>query len=469
MKIKKFFGDKAFYKLALGLIIPVIIQQLILSIAGYVDNFMINGYDSVAYAGVSVANRFIFIVNFFWIGIAAGISIFVAQYFGAKMEKHITGTIQLGIILSLIFGVISFFLIYYFGPVMIKLFFKEQNSDDLLAIGFGIEYIKVISYGSVIILLNFMVSTIYRSLSKPKIPLIAGVIGISANIIMNYIFIYGYLGVAEMGAKGAALATVISKGIELSILVFIAFYYQKDGYAYKIFKKFYLQKSLVIGYLKKGLPVIANEILWAFGVTLFALFITNHNIEWIIAYGYSQNVTDLFFVYYSGMAVGTSVLIGKTLGESDFTKAKDYFNKLLGLMFISNFIAMILMVGASPLLLHFLADNKEIFMLSYKLILLNVAFIVIYGYTAMCYYTLRAGGDSLRAFLIDQLPAYLIGLPIVIFLSFMEPTWSLGLPLIFLLSKLSDLVKVFFSHYNIKKGTWLKNIAIEKPKAILET
>ena len=103
-------------------------------------------------------------------------------------------------------------------------------------------------------------------------------------------------------------------------------------------------------------------------------------------------------------------------------------------------------------------------MLSYKLILLNVAFIVIYGYTAMCYYTLRAGGDSLRAFLIDQLPAYLVGLPIVIFLSFMEPTWGLGLPLIFLLSKLSDLVKVFSRITILKKELGLK-ISLLKTKS----
>lgn len=466
--MKKYFGDKAFYKMALALIIPVVIQQLILSIAGYVDNFMINGYDSVAYAGVSVANRFMFIINFFWIGIASGISIFVAQYYGAKMEKSITGTIQLGVILSIIFGLLSFFLIYYLGPITINLFFPNKTAVDLLAIGFGIEYVKIISYGSVVILLNFMVSTIYRSLGKPKVPLIAGIIGIVANIIMNFIFIFGHLGFKEMGASGAALATIISKGIELSILILIAFAFNKNSYAYKIFKGNHIKKPLLVNYLKKGAPVIANEILWAFGVTLMARFITGGNLEWIIAYGYSQNVTDLFFVYYAGMAVGTSVILGQTLGEGDFKKAKEYYYKLFGLMLISNLIAIVLMVGASPLLLHFLADNKETFMLAYKLILLNVLFIVFYGYTAMTYYTLRAGGDSLRAFLIDQLPAYLVGIPLVMFLNYMEPTWGLGILLIFLISKSADLVKVYFSRKVIKKDTWLRNITIETPEPLLE-
>ncbi len=466
--MKKYIGDKAFYKMALALIIPVVVQQLILSIAGYVDNFMINGYDPIAYAGVSVANRFMFIVNFFWIGIASGISIFVAQYYGAKMEKHITGTIQLGVLLSIVLGVLSFFLIYYLGPVTINLFFPNKTAEDILAINFGIDYVKIISYGSVVILLNFMVATIYRSLGKPKVPLIAGIIGIVANIIMNFLFIYGYFGFNEMGASGAALATIISKGIELFILILAAFLYNKNGFAYKIFKGNYIQKPLFINYLKKGAPVIANEILWAFGITVLARFITGGNLEWIIAYGYSQNVTDLFFVYYAGMAVGTSVILGQTLGEGDFVKAKDYYYKLFGLMLISNLIAIVLMIGASPLLLHFLADSKQIFMLAYQLILLNVPFIVIYGYTAMTYYTLRAGGDSLRAFLIDQLPAYLVGLPIVILLSYQEPKWNLGILLIFLFSKSTDLVKVYFSRKVIKKDTWLRNITIETPKPILE-
>ncbi len=466
--MKKYFGDKAFYKMALALIIPVIIQQLILSIAGFVDNFMINGYDSIAYAGVSIANRFMFIVNFFWIGIASGVSIFVAQYYGAKMEKHLTGTIQLGVLLSFIFGILSFFLIYYLGPITINLFFPNKTPEDLLAISYGIEYVKIISYGSVVILLNFMVATIYRSLGKPKIPLIAGIIGIVANIIMNYIFIYGYLGFNEMGTSGAALATIISKGIELFILLFVAYAFNKNGFAYKVFKGNFIQKPLLLNYLKKGAPVIANEILWALGITLLARFITGGNLEWIIAYGYSQNVTDLFFVYYAGMAVGTSVILGQTLGEGDFVKAKDYYYKLFGLMLISNLVAIVLMIGASPLLLHFLADNKETFMLAYKLILLNAIFIVIYGYTAMTYYTLRAGGDSIRAFLIDQLPAYLVGIPIVIFLNYMEPKWGLGILLIFLFSKSTDLVKVFFARKVIKKDTWLRNITIETPEPILE-
>lgn len=466
--MKKYFGDKAFYKMALALIIPVIIQQLILSIAGYFDNFMVNGYNSLAYAGVSIANRFMFIINFFWIGIASGISIFVAQYYGAKMERHITGTIQLGVLLSVVFGLLSFFLIYYLGPVTIQMFFPEKTVDNLLAINYGIDYVKIISYGSVVILLNFMVSTIYRSLGKPKIPLIAGVIGIVANIIMNYIFIYGYLGFNEMGASGAALATIISKGIELFILLFVAFAFSNNGFAYKIFKGNFIQKPLLINYLKKGAPVIANEVLWSLGITMLALFLTGGNLHWVIAYGYSQNVTDLFFVYYAGMAVGTSVILGQTLGEGDFVKAKDYYYKLFGLMIISNLIAIVLMIGASPILLHFLADNKETFMLAYKLILLNVIFIVIYGYTAMTYYTLRAGGDSLRAFLIDQLPQYLVGLPIVYFLSRMEPKWGLGILLIFLFSKSTDIVKVYFSRKVIKKDTWLKNITIETPEPILE-
>ena len=105
--IKKFIGDKQFYKMALAIIIPVVIQQVILSIAGYVDNLMVNSYSQTAYAGVSTANRFMFLINFFWIGLSSGISIFITQYYGAKEKDKLTGTIQLSLIIGIVLGVVS--------------------------------------------------------------------------------------------------------------------------------------------------------------------------------------------------------------------------------------------------------------------------------------------------------------------------------------------------------------------------
>lgn len=463
-RFSKYFGDKAFYKMALAIIIPVVIQQLILNLAGLIDTFMINGFSQTSYTGVSTANRFMFIINFFWIGLAAGISVFVSQYFGDKNKKGIIGTFQLGILLAIVFGISSTFLINVLGPEMIKMFLPTTDPEQVESVMFGIEYIRIIGYGAIVFLSSFMIATFFRSVGRAKAPLFAGVIGIIVNMFLNMILIYGFLGFPAMGAIGAAWATVISKIVELVVLLVIAFFYSNENYARDIFKKFLITKRLVIMYISKGGPIIINEILWSIAMVLYAMFITSGIYEWVTAYGYSQNATDIFFVYYSGMATATGVILGQALGEGDFENAKDYLIKLRAVMMVTNIGIMVLIVLLSPIILLMFTPVNSLYWLAYQLILINVIFIAIYGYNVMSYYALRAGGDSIRTFLLDQLPTYLVGLPIVMLLSHYRVELGVNILIIFLASKSTDVVKLIFARHIIKKGTWLNNLTLDEVK-----
>ncbi len=459
-KFKNYIGTKSFYKMALAIIIPVVVQQMILSIAGFVDNFMINGYSVNAYAGVSTANRFMYIVNFFWIGLTAAISIFISQYFGAKDKKNLIATMQLGLILAIVVSLLSTVVIIYLGPVLIKSFLPLNDPDQLTSVQYGVDYIKVIGYGAVFFILPFMISVFFRSTGRPRVPLFAGIIGIVVNIGLNFVLIYGHFGFPEMGATGAALATVISKIVEFSVLIIVAIFYSKEKYVKEIFKKPLITRRLVSMYFQKGIPIIANEVLWAFGMVLFAKYITNGVYEWVTAYGYSQTATDIFFVYYSGMGTASGILIGQALGESNFEKAKDYLMKLRGIMIITNIGVIILIASLSPAILLFLTPVNELYWLAYKIILINLIFIIIYGYNAVSYYALRAGGDTVRSFLVDQLPTYLVGVPTVMILSKFRDELNINILIIFLASKASDIFKLFLSISFVKKGVWLKNLTI---------
>lgn len=458
--LKKFIGDRAFYKMALAIIIPVVIQQLILSIAGYVDNLMINSYSETAYTGVSTANRFMFLINFFWIGLASAISVFIAQYFGAKDKKRIIATMQLSAIIGVIVGILSIFLIYYGGPIVLKLFIPGSSANELEAFIFGQTYIQVIAIGAVVMLLNFMVSTIYRSIGKPKIPMYAGLIGILVNVTLNFVLIFGYLGFEPMGAKGAAVATVISKIVELLILLYIALFHDKEKYLKQIFTSYEVDAHLFGLYLKKGIPIVLNEVLWAFGVQILARLVTGGKYGWLIAFNYSQNVTDLFFIYFAGIATGTAILVGSALGEGDFKKAKDFANKLIGITAIASLISIVLLISISPFLLLILTPINATYWNSYHLILVTSIFIMLYGFNAVIFFILRAGGDSLRAFLLDQMPTFVIAIPLTYLLHEMEPKWQLGLIVIFAATRIADVIKAFFSYYFYKKETWVQNLTL---------
>lgn len=467
-KFSKYLGDRAFYKMALAIIVPVVVQQLILSIAGYVDNLMINSFSQEAYIGVSTANRFMFLVNFFWIGLSAGISVFIAQYFGAKDKKRVTASIQLALIIALVIGTISIFLINFLGPSVIKFFIVDNNPEELLAISHGIEYLNYIALGAIVILLNFMVATIYRSLGKPQVPMYAGVVGIIVNVFLNFVLIFGLFGLTAMGAKGAAIATVISKVVELIILIVVALFYDKENYIKKVFSGYFIDRHLFNLYLKKGVPIIMNEVLWATGVQVLARLITGGNTDWLLAFNYSQNLTDLFFIYFGGIATGTAILVGTALGEGDFSKAKDYANKLIGIAIMASVVAVILLVSVSPALLLILTPVNEIYYSTYHLILVTSIFVVIYGFNAVVFFILRAGGDSFRAFLLDQVPTFAIGIPLAFLLHQMEPQWQLGLVFIFAATRIIDVTKVFVAMKFYREETWVQNLTALTPITVPE-
>ena len=161
------------------------------------------------------------------------------------------------------------------------------------------------------------------------------------------------------------------------------------------------------------------------------------------------------------MGTASGILIGQALGENDFEKAKDHLKKLRGIMAFTNIGVIILVASLSPAILLFLTPVNNLYWLAYKIILINLVFIIIYGYNAVSYYALRAGGDTVRSFLVDQLPTYLVGVPTVMILSKFRHELNIDILIIFLASRASDLYKLYLSIRYIKKGVWLKNLTIE--------
>lgn len=460
-KIRQFIGNKSFYKMTFALIIPIIIQQIILSISGYIDNLMINKFSEAAYNGVSSLNRLTFVILFFSIGISSGISIFLAQYLGAGKKEKIAGIIQLGLILNLIFGIIVSLLIYFIGPYVVKLYLLKSNStlDEIKAISYGIEYSKYLSLCGILLVSNFMITTIFRTLKKPKYAMIAGIIGVLFNIFFNYVLIFGNLGASKMGAKGAAVATVIAKFIEFVILIVFAIIFDKEKYIFLIFKKNYMNLYMLKMYIKKSSFIIFNEVVWALVMSFYAFLITRQNQLWYQVYSYSQNICDLFFVFISGLATGAAILVGENLGNDDFTKAKDYARKLIGLSIILSIIMMIMLILIGPLfLLIFASSINNIFYTSYYLIIITAIILPFYSFNACIYFILRSGGDALKAFLLDEIPSLFIGIPILVIIYNYNYDFHFSIIYTLIISKIVDLIKVFYSIYFYKTNGWVKNI-----------
>lgn len=455
--MKKYFGDKKFYKQFLTLIIPIMLQQLFVSIAGYVDNLMINSYggNELAYNGVSAANRLMFVCNFVWMGLAATASIFIAQYFGAKNKEKIQESIRLSFIVEIIFGIIAILVIMLFGQNVINSYVQNPISRE-----YGRQYIMVIATGVVFIALNTAISNALRSVKNATLPLFAGTVGILVNVFLNYCLIFGHFGFSELGAQGAAIATVISKVVEFVVLVVVLGVIKEENFK-GLFKTLKISKTLVKEYIRKGIPLVTNELLWALGMVILAIFYTYKNDLWYNAYSYAQNISDLFFIVFAGIGTGTAVIVGESLGRSDFARAEKDFYSMRGLSVMMGGFVGILMMITGPYIANMFNPTPESKKILVEVLNVTGIFCAIYCYNSVSFFVLRSGGDTTRAFILDQTPTYVIGIPLAIIFGLNAKAWGLSLGTIFLITHSNDVFKIFLGNYFVNKKKWLTNITTE--------
>ena len=455
--MKKYFGNKQFYKSVFMLIIPIMIQQLFISIAGYIDNIMINSFggNALAYNGVNAANRLMFVCNFLWLGVAATVSIFISQYYGANNESKASESLRLGLIMASIFGILSFIVCYFFGNTIVDMYVQDPTSRQ-----YGYDYIQTIKHACIITSINMMIASGFRSVNKPKYALISAIIGILVNISLNYILIFGHFGFEAMGAKGAALATLLSRIVE-TIFNVIFIFAPKQSFFKGLFKELHIDSYLVKDSLRRGIPLICNEILWSLGMVLLAMFYTWKNDIWYNAYGYSQNISDLFFIVFSGLGNGTGVFIGACLGRGDFEEAEREANYFKGLAIIMGITVGILMVITAPVITDLFNPTDEVRKITINFLRITGFFTGVYCYNSVCFFTLRSGGDSVRAFILDQSPTYFICLPLAIILGVNAKKWGIDVILIYIITHAGDVVKMFIANLFLKKKKWLRNLTIQ--------
>lgn len=450
--IKKFIATKKFYTMALAIIMPIIAQQLFVSVAGYVDSIMVNSFSPEAYAGVSAANRLMFVFSFLFIGLTAAAGIFISQFFGAKNQKKILEAFNISLMFSAVLAVIAFVVIEIFGDRIVDLYIQNDLSRY-----YGYRYLDVMKWGMIITALNMAVGSAFRSTKETVLPMIIGIIEILINILLNYILIFGHFGAPQLDSLGAAIATIFSRFVSLVVLVIFALTWKKSSLK-GFYKNFKVDKNLVKNFFKKGTPLILNELLWSIGIVLLAMFYTYKNDVWYSAYAYSQNISDLFFIFFAGLGNGTAVIVGAALGAGDFDRAIRDSYWLKGLSVIMGVIMGVLMIVFAPMLLTLFTTDVEIMAISVKVMRITAIFVTLYAYNSTCFFILRAGGDSIRAFILDQGATYIISLPIAIVLGINATSLGIALPTIYLISHSSDIIKFFVSNAFVNAKHWVVNL-----------
>ena len=307
--------QKSFYKKVAVIAAPIALQQLVISSLNMVDVVMISSLSNESIAGVGGANKLYFMFNLFLFGMSSGSAILTAQYWGAKDYKSIKQvygiTLTFGMVISLIFGVLALLV-----PEWVMHFF----SGDAGVIREGAAYLRWVGFSYFFNAVSFATVFTLRSTKEVKLPLLVSIVAISLNTILNWVLIFGHFGLPALGVVGAAIATLLSRVLEMLILLIMC-NRRKLAPSGRLSEIFSYPLELVKKYIVIAGPAVVNEVVWSSGVTMYAVVFGKMGTEVMSAMTIYQTIEQMAFVLIIGLSNSAAIILGNTLGKGDLTKA----------------------------------------------------------------------------------------------------------------------------------------------------
>ncbi len=449
--MKFLFGDKKFLNTMLKLAVPIMLQNLIFASLNMVDGVMIGQLGESAVAAVGVANQIFFLVSLLFFGIGSGSAIFAAQYWGRKDTERIQSVLGLNLLMS-ISGAVIFSLVAILFPVQVISIY----SKDPAVISQGSVYLQIVAFSYVITAISNSFAFVLRSTENVKLPLITSLVALSFNTFMNYGLILGNFGLPSLGVRGAAIATIISRLIEVVLLLLII-YRKKLPIAAKLPALLNFKILPITKFFKTTLPVIATEIVWSFGITTYNVVYARIGTESIAAVNIAGTLDRIIFVVFAGLGNACAIMIGNQIGGKQNEIATSYAKKFLVFGALGATILGLTMYSfASPFLSFYKVSVvtinytiKLIGLMALSLPVRSLNMILLIG-------ILRSGGDTRVAFFIDAGSVWVVGVPMALIGAFV-----LGLPihLVYLMVLADEVVKLAMGLYRFFSQRWINYLA----------
>ena len=454
---KTFIGDKKFYQAVFVIIVPVIIQNSISNFVNLLDNIMVGSLGTAEMSGVAIANQLLFVFNLCVFGGLSGPGIFGAQFFGAKDLEGFRNTFRIKLWMSLCILLVALGIFMTMGDRLI-LSYLTGDGDPVTAQGMqksAVEYLSVMLFG----LLPFAVTQAYsgslREAGETVLPMYASITAVLTNLLGNWLLIFGNLGFPTLGVAGAAIATVISRFVELAIIIIGTHRNIRYSFMRGVFKTLKVPAKLLRAVLRKGMSLLINEAFWSMGVAMLIQIYSVRGLTVLGGMNIASAIGNLFNVVFISMGTAVAVLIGQALGANDMERAKGDVWKLMGFSVFSCLLIGGVMASLSsvfPLLYNVEDDVRK---LATCFILTSACMMPINSIAHCSYFTLRSGGSTVLTFLFDSVFSWCIHIPFALFL-----VHRTGLDILFLypLCQSVEVIKSVIGILLVKKGIWLKNI-----------
>ena len=441
--------NRTFYKTVLALVLPMALQNLINVGVQSADVIMLGRVGESAISAASLAGQVQFVMMLVLFGLSSGASVLTAQYWGKGDVRAIERIIAISLRISVAVALVFFLAAELFPYSLMRIF-----TSDTAVIEGGVSYLRFVAPGYLIISFTNTYLNILRSVEKVKFPALVYSVSLVSNIILNAVFIFGLMGVPAMGVAGAALATTLSRVIEL----FIVAVYASRNRLVRLRKEHFFSRHTVLmkDFMKYSMPTTLNELLWGTGVAMNTVIIGHLGTQVVAANSVAQVMRQLAMVVSFGVANATAILVGKAIGAGSEEQARRNASRLIrvALAMSAAGSALIFLLRAPVAGMMELSPEADGY-LRYLLVLMNV-FVLLQGYNAtMIVGVFRGGGDTKFGLYVDAgtmwcgsivlgaLAAFVFRFPV---------KWVLAILM------LDEVAKMPLSAIRFKSGRWLRNV-----------
>ena len=392
-----FTRDKAFYKTFLRLCLALMLEQAVILSVNLADNMMLGTYSQAALSGVAAVNQIQFVYQQLVYGIGNALIVLGSQYWGQRRLGEIRSIAAIGVRLEIALALILLTLVSIFPEGALRIF---TNQPEYVAE--GVAYLKIIRFSYLFFALTAVLLSTMRVVESVKIALRVSVLSLIINVGINYLLIGGHLGAPEMGARGAAIGTLTARVVEF--IVVVAYVLRDKKLGLRLRDMLGRNAGLARDFIRVSLPTLGAAFLWGIANAMQTVILGHMDEYAIAAQSISNTVFLLLKVTSVGAASAASVLIGKTVGEGDMDRLKQY-SRTLQLIFIGIGIAegAIMLLIRIPLLGVYAGTiSRETYDLANAYMLIQAAVLVVMSYQ-MPVNTgiIRGGGDTRFVLILD--------------------------------------------------------------------
>lgn len=450
---------RGFYRSAIALMLPMILQNLVTNFMALADSFMVGALGETELAAVTMANSVFYVLSLIIFGIQSGTGVLVAQYYGKGRLDAINRIMGMGYYVSLGLTALIALLSFFFPMQLMQL---VTNNPDLWEP--GAEYARIVGFSYVCMAFSGVYIAVQRSMENPGLGAILLTVSGALNILLNYMFIFGKWGAPAMGCAGAAVATLLSRVFE--VLVVTGCFFRSKRLPVKPGLMLRPGRIIAGDFIKYSLPVVLNEGMWSLAMSLYSIIMGHmpNSTPILAAYTIAGNIDRMAAVALFAAGNATAVIIGRDIGCGD---TKEIYGKGVALnfvCFVTGIISMgILLTIRATLLDGFIFPLMDISAEAGELAKMMLAFIAVVmplRSLNLCNIVgvFRGGGDVRFGLICDIGPLYCVCLPAAALCGLV---FGLGITAVYVCICLDDFCKVFLCLPRLRSGKWINSVTRE--------